>query len=320
MLIQLDAINWIKGSASGNGKTIASTGGAFVSSLAGLLKTVRITNVSFLNNLNGDGAGINATGTVTLTNILANHNSVNGVNYIGGPPIYLLGSYNQFNNNGGVGLYINNMNTVSLVNLEAQNNTYAGVYLFSVRNVSISATTSGWVNQVNNNAISYGVYIYSYGTVKINKVKTNGNGGTGIYIENDQDPLPKYVTLTNIESSNNLVAGSKGVYIDTKGLVTLSNIVAFNNASIGMDVKNNGDAITPQGVTVIKGTFDSNGATGLNIVSYGKITLSYLNASYNAGAGVYASNSGSIFKSAIVVSGINKLLHNTAGSGLEIIK
>lgn len=311
------SVTWTKGVLNNNATTVNAAGGALIDTAGGILKPVRLTGVVVSNSTFGDGIRISSSGATFLTNITASGNQSGyglHVNSLGA--VTLTGVYNQFNKNNYDGVYIHDSGKVTLLNFEAQDNNWIGIHLEDIGDAVISASTAGWVNQVNANG-GIGLFVYDSGAVNVNKVQANGNGPAGMYINNELAGITKGVILANITASDNVVAGSVGVYVRSLGSVTVSNITASKNALQGLLIDNKSDPLTPTGVTVSKGSFSLNGADGLQVFSYGKIALSNIISMLNTGAGVYANNQGSSILAPIAIAGVNQFSYN-GSEGLHL--
>lgn len=314
------SVTWTKGVVNKNGTAIANYGGVYINTWRGILKPIRLAGVAASSQVRGDGLYLTSSGPTTLTNIVASGNELGcGMEVISDGAVSLLGIYNQFNNNYDDGVYIHNSAKATLLNVEAQYNRLRGINLEMVGDAAVSASTAGWVNQINHNTSGHGLSIITTGTVNVNKVQANGNGGTGIYINTEPAFAPKTVTLANITASDNLASGSSGVYVRSLGSVAVNSITAINNKIYGAYISNTSDTATPPGVTVTKGTFSLNGDAGLAVYSYGKIALSNLTSVLNTGSGVYANNQGSPILAPIAVSGVNQFSYSKISSGLYLV-
>ena len=314
------SVTWTKGVVNKNGTAIANYGGVYINTWRGILKPIRLTGVAASSQVRGDGLYLTSSGPTTLTNIVASGNELGcGMEVISDGAVSLLGIYNQFNNNYDDGVYIHNSAKATLLNVEAQYNRLRGINLEMVGDAAVSASTAGWVNQINHNTSGHGLSIITTGTVNVNKVQANGNGGTGIYINTEPAFAPKTVTLANITASDNLASGSSGVYVRSLGSVAVNSITAINNKIYGAYISNTSDTATPPGVTVSKGTFSLNGDAGLAVYSYGKIALSNLTSVLNTGSGVYANNQGSPILAPIAVSGVNQFSYSKISSGFYLV-
>ena len=103
------------------------------------------------------------------------------------------------------------------------NTTNEGVYVENSSgsgNVTLKTTLPNWLNQTINNG-SYGVRIFSKGSILVDKVHSADNTSSGIQINSLNAPTMKPVTVQNVSIHNN---SFYGIYIETRGLVTLMNV------------------------------------------------------------------------------------------------
>lgn len=260
---------------------------------------------------------INWTGTITINNIVID--SATGSNYA---------------------LDVITAGNITLNNVDVQNatTTFGGANLDNgngAGNVIVNDST------FNNNS-GRGVDIISNGTVTLKNVTANSNDNDGASIDNTSATTPKAVTLngTNHFSYN----GAGGLEIFTKGVITINNITAMENAEghgalldncyfdyVNLDC----DYAVANGVT-IKGTnnFSDNGWDGLRVWSGGVITVSNITANGNGtsatrpaadpdpdhfnatGKGAFLFNYGAVAPKNIVISGTNTF-NNNASTGLH---
>jgi hypothetical protein len=108
------------------------------------------------------------------------------------------------------------------------------------------------------------------------------NGGGGAVIENSDAATPQPVTIKNSEFCNN---GGQGLYIESKGAVTVTDTNAHDNSNgNGMTILNNGTgAAGDVKVTCTRDTcnFNNNNFQGISIQSLGNIVLSKIDAKNN---------------------------------------
>ena len=115
--------------------------------------------------------------------------------------------------------------------------------------------------EANNNASGYGAILNAYDSVTINDSSFNDNQ-------------------------------SGGLYILSRGEVSLSDITASSNNGLGVYILN--DYITGHNVTLDGGAFNGNGLNGLTVVAAGDVSLTDISAVGNGGHGVYVDTSGNI--------------------------
>jgi hypothetical protein len=238
----------------------------------------------------------------------------------GAAPVTLTGIWVGFTDNYYTGLEIVSHGAVTLNNLVARNNghydvgtdTYFGygVYVDNTGGLPQNVSLNG-AGTFENNWLS-GLEVHTMGMVTLNNVSARWNGrwdevndddvvgdgpdtvyGHDVLVVNcDWDPItnpdPTDWTCTgapktvNVNGSNNFEGNwISGLEIHSTGAVTVNNVAADNNGW-GMYVKNDYAPLAPQNVTV-NGTsqFNGNWANGLEVYSYGVITLNNVTANGN---------------------------------------
>ena len=192
--------------------------------------------------------------------------------------------------------------------------------------VNSGVSISGYLTANDNGPA--GLEILTRGAVIAAYLTANGNFYGALiqndYITNVQMP----VTLTGV--STFIGNGNTGLQINSRGVITLNNIAALNNglaavdgSGSGVDVDNTGGTL-PKAVYV-KGVniFNGNDDTGLQIISFGLISVSKITAEGNGKVGVYLYNGDSSVQSNVVLSGFGVFNDNGAiggsGDGLEVL-
>jgi hypothetical protein len=241
---------------------------------------------------------------------------------------------------------------ITLNNVDLQNNATNGAYL---NNSFASISKNIVVNDstFDGNSAGDGLAIQTNGTVTAKNLSANNNSGSGVYIDNTFTFTPKAVTFTG--SNNFSFNGSDGLFIYSRGAITLSNVTAiYNTNGSGVVADNclwdNSDpdhfwawycttGASPASVT-IKGAvnnFSNNGWDGLRVLSSGTITLANITANDNGtdaarpgataltdddapdayGKGAFLYNYGAWTQKAITLTGTNTFNGN-ASTGLYV--
>ncbi|MBL8099559.1 MAG: hypothetical protein JNK81_10270, partial [Anaerolineales bacterium] len=285
---------------------------------------VTLTGTNIFNDNTNAGINILSYGTIKVNNLFANSNDGNGAFLsnsgatVGKPGVTLTGT-NEFKYNVFTGLFISTNGPVSVNNISANTNGQTGV---SVNNLGLnSATTLTGTNAFNDNGYS-GLVIQSAGQVTLSNITANGNGtamiaGYGVSIGNQTLTSFKGVTLTGTNSfSNNY---NNNLIIISSGAVTLNNITAnYSNNGYGVSINNTSSGASKPMAVTINGTNNSmtyNGLSGLDITTYGAVTLNNINASNNGqdmaiGHGAFVINSGSTLPQLVKINGTNKFDDN----------
>jgi len=199
------------------------------------------------------------TGAVTINNIVVDSASGAGV----------------------VALWVQTKGNIVINNVDVQNTTTDGGASFdnSLGTGSVTVNNSTFNNNQGINAT--GLTISSTNAVTLKNITAMGNKVRGAFINNNIALTPKPVTLSG---TNNFSYNKKdGLFIYTKGAITLSNVTAVGNTEgIGTYLSNDFSDTKPSAVT-IKGTnnFSENGWDGLRVYTYGAITISNITANDN---------------------------------------
>jgi hypothetical protein len=299
--------------------------------------------------LNDLGLMINSNGAVALTNITANNNTAgNGVtihndfNPSLAPNVLMTGA-NIFYDNFKTGLEIWSYGMVTLSGVKANSNGLLGNngYGAYINNSAASAAKSVTLNKAPefNNNYSGGLNILSKGAVTITTVTANSNvNGPGVRVDNQAagTTVPQNVVI-NVTSGtfNNFNAnggsGGDGVYVTSYGAITLTNVNANDNGGYGARLDNCDLDTTPDPdvckATLVRSialtgtnTFNGNGSSGLDILSRGAVSISYLRASENSGFGANIDNAHPatlLVPQSVTLSG-NSILNGNDLSGLVI--
>lgn len=239
-----------------------------------------------------DGINIETLGSVILSNITANQNGNMGmIIFITDPDAtgnVILNGNNTFNNNGSTGLSISTNGTVTTNNITASGNAGTGTYINNTylgSSIAKAVQMNGTNSFSNNTGTSYGLQINTYGSITLSNVTANGNANVGVILANNSADTPANVTFTG-KNQMNFNNGS-GLYITSKGNITISNLTANGNSNVGAYLQNNYVGAT--GKVTITGTnfFLDNVTDGLDIFSNGTVTLTKITADENGSTGVY---------------------------------
>lgn len=257
------------------------------------------------NSSEDEGLFINAAGNITLSGIEVNQNALHGLTAISvNGSVSVLGTGNQFNENGfhpsylGGGAIIEAKGNITLINFIAEGNDRPGITLDNsngLGNVTITSTLPNIVNQVYDNTYQ-GIIIYSNGSVSVSKVYVEKNEMGGLFIHNETASLPKPVSVTSSNFSGNK---DDGLFISSKGAITINMVTAEWNEGIGTGLENNYQTVTALPITVTKSNFNHNSEDGLQVHASGNIVLNTVTAidNYDFGAHVlnyYAPGTGSV--------------------------
>lgn len=319
----------------------SNNSGNMGANLANLTGTAPITvsGINYFDSNTNAGLFIQSAGVVTLSNIT----SINSINDLGAqisntastfatPKNVILTGTNNFSGNADTGLEIRTFGSVTINNITASNNgsdmnlAYGeGVDIinyFGTNTIVANVTLTG--NNTFNNNYTQGLYISSFGAIKLNNITASANGDTtnayGAWLANSSAPTNAYgVTISGTNKFED--SGNDGLHIDSRGTVLLNNITVTLNGSTGMYVNNTyAGANTPKPVTITGVNNFSNNVGGFYISSYGVVTMSKVTASNNtAGAGGTIDNSTTNVPSNVTLTGYGVFNNNNIGNGLVII-
>ena len=247
---------------------------------------------SFYRSTNNSGIRIVSNGSVTLSKLTASENGATGI---------MVDNYNSGNGTGSItlntitandnqtsGIALSSKGSVTLTAVIAKNNGEFGVSSGDGVNIDNSyATLAGKGVTVSNSTFQNnngdGLEVTSNGAINVSKltVTDNYNGIAGITLINN-DGLPvsgKYpsVTVSNCRTTVNQVIG---LYVNSRGVISVSNVEASANSSYGMQLDNTAAVTTTPGVTVTGSsstrTMVGGNALNLYIRSHGVVTVSNL--------------------------------------------
>jgi hypothetical protein len=326
------ALTWKNGSATDNtsfGANLTARGAVVLTNVTSAFNstygikltdqsTVTFTQVTSYFNFSGNGIEISTTGNVVFTQVSAFANSGTGAYVVSTTGTFTLnkpstGAMNQFDSNGGDGLYVNLLGKVTLTNIEASGNSGDGIDLA----VTIPAGTSPIVitNATTNNNVVDGIYIYTTGAVTVNKWVAKDNSLYGGHIIQTSAPSSAFaVSVSNFDVEDST---STGLWIEAKGNVTLSKFIANNNGADGINVKNtygtgNVTILNPAGGAYFNQA-NSKGSNGVEILSYGTISVTGLNTYSNSQNGLKAINDGSSTNAPITLTSVIARYNNYDG-------
>ena len=322
-MVSLTKANGSEGNAANGLYIDNSTGSGTV--------TVSATTAASYDGNGGTGLFILTRGSANLTNIAASDNGYGGLAVIIFPGaatsatagVILNNSTwnygnNVFNENNWTGIYIYTLGgPITLNNIKSANgNGEWGAYLevLGTRLGAVTVTSRTWDEYGFNSNEADGLYIETLGAINLTGVRANDN--TGIY---DEDPLiddypfgngitldnqtqSGAVTLKDIQATGN---ASMGLHVLSSGTISLSGgWISGNPASTGAYL-NNSFAATAKTVTISNAGFNGNGLHGLHVVTRGAITLTNSGAAYNSGYGMLLDNTAATLPAAISVTGVS---------------
>lgn len=290
-------------------------------------KPITVSGTNIFSNNNDNGLYILSFGAITLNNITSNYNfealhvdnsfgNLNALNNTGGITLKGYGNFTGSDHGPSFTSYGNISLTNLLVALHTQEgglSVYAEKPGTGVANVTITGT-----NMVT--STKGGVSIYADGKVVVSNLNvTNSDNEANI-----EGVLG--VTLTGTNTFNN-TALSNGLVVTSTGPIVLSNITANGNNNSGVLINNQANPAKPMAVTLLgTNTFNQNfTGYGLQILSYGVVTVNKITAIDNGLEGVEidncdfnGSNCDNVTNSAVNILGFANVLSNN-GDGINIL-
>jgi hypothetical protein len=243
------------------------------------------TNSASDNSQNG--LRVDSFGNISLDKCQFDGNSSNGAvlvnNYaVSAKSVTVKNS--RLSENTSFGLLVDSKGNVVIYNVDAYANVSQsgmGIYNFyGSGNVTISG-----IGTVKNNLSGnfyYGIEINSAGIVAVSNVDASNNA-YGISIDNSNG-VAKSVTIKNVDCSGS--ASSEGLFVYSKGAVTVMDIISNENVSGPGATLRNDIAATPQNVSITRGQFSDNASSiGFQVYSKGNITLTSVQADRNNSSG-----------------------------------
>ncbi|HUI88330.1 MAG TPA: hypothetical protein VLX61_06350 [Anaerolineales bacterium] len=273
--------------------------------------SVSVASSEFDHNTGSFGLSVVSSGTITLTNAVALNNFADGVDLnncksngtacqilspkavsVTGDGLFnsTAGDFdNSFNGNGGYGLDAITNGVVMLTDITAGDNTLYGTSVDNSGSSAVSTVTLKGMNVFDGNK-SDGLYINSKGAITASHIFANSNSGSG-----NQDGAALYnengtagVTITGTSQFDG--NGNDGLYIFTKGAITLNSITAsFNKLGDGAELQNDFPAkagVTLTGTNIFNNNYNSINFVntgGLIVTSSGAVKLNNITASNNTG-------------------------------------
>jgi hypothetical protein len=271
---------------------------------------------NLLMNNHSSGLFIRNNGTVKINQVIAEFNDYTGVEIEGlysSSDVTITSSSMNYNMPGGApesvnGLRILSKGNISLDKVSANYNAGSGLVLWnlmasSAKNVTVKNSTT-FRNAIN------GIEIWTKGAVTIDRILAADNQSGGLVIDNS--PGTGAVTIQNTLGNSTITGNDYGVYIYTRGSVSITGLNASqNHDGSGLWLEANTGSGT---VSVTNSQFNLNNGIGLFVFSKNNITLSGVQANGNESAGASLNISGVAGKSVTV----NKSIFSENWVGLSI--
>ena len=241
------------------------------------------------NNGNTEnGIDISTAGSVTINGVTSINNLGDGAAFIN---VYALSPKNViindsvFSGNSDYGVYVYTYGSINFKNITVEDNQDHGAWLLATNSlIPQKVTITG--GKFNGNA-RIGLHINASGAITLSNLSAGHNGSGGAILVNYGVAVPVKITNATFDGNSDIYVS--GLYIDSRGLVTLTNISASGNYGAGAYVNND----TGNVYVLISGTgsnnFNNNAGldtrNGLVINTTGLVILNNVNASGNGGNG-----------------------------------
>jgi hypothetical protein len=301
---------------------------------------------------------ISTAGPVTLTGVMASDNLGDGVDISAWNSIVTIkNSIFDNNNRDGVvdfwgdGIWIDG-NSVSMENVQTSGNHLRGVMAYAktaFNGNQIHAEGNGdsgfevntcwdWddgddlcdnpgtgtVSIKNSHAYnngSHGFDVYSKGAVTFMDDWSGYNGGNAYYLDTIDALAPAAITVTNAQA----FGSQNGFFVESKGLVTLTNFTANDNQNFGVAIVHPGTAaVTLTNLGDVFNQTSGNGGDGFNIFTLGPVTVINIDSSNNRGFGgsinnAAAASAATVTVKVMVPSSTQNSFRNNDLGGLSIL-
>jgi hypothetical protein len=314
--------------------SVAGSGISLVNTASLTPLPVMASNIITVRNSGGYGLYILSNGNITVDSITSSLNDASGIyadntfGTTGG--ITFLSTYGKslVDQNNYIGLELFTNQSVKIVKLTSAYNLYEGIVIdmngatgnLSLNTVSVYAN-GGW-----------GITANLLGSIIWNASGAAGNGrdpalnGGGAKFDNHLG-AGKGITLLNVDFSEN--GGNDGLYIESAGSVTLTNISAATNTGRGVYIDNRygtGSVSILRTAPEARNYISFNQGVGLTIYTNRNVTLAKIAASYNTDIGIYintCNGSPCVGTGTVTITGSNnahsEFSYNEGLYGLQVI-
>jgi hypothetical protein len=224
------------------------------------------------------------------------------------------------NNSAGHGLKVLSLGNITLNTVDASKNGSYGAILdnqFATPAMTVSITSSTFNSNAGN-----GLEVYSMGSITLTGVEASSNTGGGhygAYLVNSYSGATGGVTITGSSAATCKFTGNAayGLNIHSGGAVTLNYIDTRYNTGYGVDIDGRFGVVNGMAVSISNARLGNNSAGyGLQVVSYGNITLNTVDASKNGSYGATLDNRDAI--PAMTMSITSSTFNSNAGNGLVV--
>ncbi len=235
---------------NGNGTYILTNGAVSISKLtasSNIMTNVFIDNDSgtspvtlnsgdFSYSSTGSGLYVTSRGAITLTNVVSEYNANDGIllsnetaasNQAVTIKPSTAGATTSVGYNGGSALQITSKGAVSVTGLNDNNSSVNGrILIDNTYGTGTVSLTNMSVNTVNDPSNRAAVTVYSHGAITATDVTSTQNLERGIYLNNSTAAGTPGVTIKNLYTQNNLLAGFD---ILSRGAVKITNADVYSN-------------------------------------------------------------------------------------------
>ncbi len=264
------------------------------------------------NNNTFNGIDLWSRGFVNVANTSASDNGSIGFN-TGTNPSFVLIADGEFNNNSS-GLIITSYNPITIDNVDANDNTNHGMYLEVNAAKTVGVIKSSAINNAN------GIFVSTKGSTVFVTVEATDNTGYGAAVEGCIAGTCS-ADANFVMYGNNFFNGNGGIGLDvnTNGGISISNVSADSNGSQGLRLDNTFADLT-SGVTIINNAshFLTGNSIGLEVYTYGAITLTQVSSSGNTSFGAWLDNSGAATAKALTLQDCTFENNSAAGIYADI--
>ena len=269
--------------------------GAYIENVSGNVSLLASSTGgnSFSNNHGThDGLDISTQGAVTLNKVTASGNAdatgvflLSGVTGYTGNVVINGGAFNGYLQDYGLQVYSNGTITVS--DLVAEDNDIDGIILTNTydttgaKGITINRT---WV--YSNGGV--GLAVDSYGLITVNGINALENTGLGVDLDNTYGAFttPKGISILGSYGTSNIAGnGNTGLFIRTKGNVSVTKLNANSNSFYGIDIDNFQAAVGKGTVSLSYITVSNNIGRGISIESNNAVSLNNVNVLFNGATG-----------------------------------
>lgn len=216
--------------------------------------------------------------------------------------------YSNFDSNANQGIYIKSNGSISVTGASASGNFLSGISLdnpTSSGSVIIQDKSKNPQSTFDNNGMT-GIYLQTFGSVKLYGISANGNGYSGVSIDNckfDEGLGGCLGSKTVIVQNKSGIVSTfsenalNGISIESGGVIKVTNVVANNNGVKGLflynQYENSSAGITISSSGSLANQFSGNGwnaeesdnPNGLSVYTNGAISVANVEANNNLNGG-----------------------------------